>query len=182
MIKIKNINDEKITFATDMPISLANAIRRSINYIPILAIDELEISKNDSAVYDEILAHRVGLVPLKNEELKFSDECDCKGKGCGKCTIKLKLKAKGPKIVHSSELSPKTNSILDIPITILDKNQELEFVAIARMGRGKEHAKHSPGILYYKYSDDKLNPDVKKDDEDFKTKIDELTNKITSNS
>ena len=47
--------------------SLANAIRRSINEIPILAVDEVEIYKNDSALYDEFLAHRVGLVPLKTE-------------------------------------------------------------------------------------------------------------------
>ena len=47
--------------------SLINAMRRSIREIPTLAIDEVEIIKNDSALYDEFLAHRIGLVPLKNE-------------------------------------------------------------------------------------------------------------------
>ena len=72
MIKLINKSNEKISLKTDMQISMANAIRRSVNYIPILAIDSLEITKNDSALYDEIIAHRVGLVPLTNENLKMS--------------------------------------------------------------------------------------------------------------
>ena len=53
MIKIKNYNKEeqKISFITDMSISLANAIRRSVLEIPIMAIDGVDISKNDSALY-----------------------------------------------------------------------------------------------------------------------------------
>ena len=47
---------------------LANAIRRSVSEVPTLAIDEVEIFKNDSALYDEVLAHRFGLVPLKMEK------------------------------------------------------------------------------------------------------------------
>src|SRR3989338_9050267 len=45
--------------------SLANAIRRSVAEVPTLAINEVEIFKNDSAIYDEMLAHRLGLIPLK---------------------------------------------------------------------------------------------------------------------
>jgi DNA-directed RNA polymerase subunit D len=155
MIKLINKSDEKIVFKTDMNISLANAIRRSINYIPTLAIDSLEISKNDSALYDEIIAHRCGLIPLKNENLKMPKDCDCaKEEGCGKCSMKFKLSASGPCIVYSTELSPKGNVIYKMPITILAKEQELEFVAIAKMGIGIEHAKFSPGLLYYRYSED----------------------------
>ena len=65
MIKINEKSDDKISFTTDINISLVNAIRRSVNEIPILAIDELEITKNDSALYDELIAHRAGLIPLK---------------------------------------------------------------------------------------------------------------------
>ena len=45
-----------------------NAVRRSVTEIPVLAIDEVEIFKNDSALYDEVLAHRIGLIPLKTEK------------------------------------------------------------------------------------------------------------------
>lgn len=155
MIKIINKTDEKISFTSNMSPSMANAIRRSVNYIPILAVTELEISKNDSALYDEIIAHRVGLIPLKNEDLKLPKDCDCgKEEGCGKCSVKLKLSATGPCTVYSTELSPKGSTIYKMPITILDKDQELEFVAIAKMGLGVEHAKFTPGLLYYRYNQD----------------------------
>ena len=155
MIKIINKSNEKVSFRTDMEASLANAIRRSVNYIPILAVDSLEISKNDSALYDEMIAPRVGLVPLKNENLKLASECDCgKEEGCGKCSIKLKLVAKGPGPVYSSDMTPKGSVIHKMPITILDKDQELEFVATAKVGIGVEHAKFSPGIIFYSYSED----------------------------
>ena len=165
MIKLINKSNEKISLKTDMQISMANAIRRSVNYIPILAIDSLEITKNDSALYDEIIAHRVGLVPLTNENLKLASECDCeKEDGCGKCSIKLKLSATGPCTVYSDEMSPKKSVLYKMPITILDKDQALEFVATAKMGRGVDHAKFSPGIIYYRYSEDL----EKEDDESFK--------------
>jgi len=174
MIKIAEKSNEKVVFNTDIPISLANAIRRSINSIPILAIDELEISKNDSALYDEVIAHRMGLVPIKNPDLKLPEDCSCNGKGCNKCSIKYKLKAKGPCTVYSDELSPKGDVSYKMPITILDKDQELEFVAIAKMGIGENHAKFSPGLFFYKYKDDV--DDLEINDEKFK-KLVESTGK-----
>ena len=39
----------------------------------------------------------------------------------------------------------------EMPIVKLDKNQELEFEAIAILGKGKDHAKWSPGLIHYKY-------------------------------
>ena len=101
MIKIINKTNEKLSFKTDMSISLANAIRRSVNYIPLLAVDSLEISKNDSALYDELIAHRVGLVPLKNENLKLPSDCDCgKEEGCGKCRVSTAMTIAEMKSTH----------------------------------------------------------------------------------
>jgi len=169
MIKLNNKNNEKISLKTDMNVSLANAIRRMANWIPILAIDSLEISKNDSALYDEIIAHRSGLIPLKNEKLKLPTECDCgKEEGCGKCSIKLKLSSTGPCTVYSDEMTPKDIVLYKMPITILDKDQELEFVAIAKMGRGIDHAKFSPGLIFYRYSEDIEKED---NDEEFKKMV-----------
>lgn len=172
MIKISSKSDEKLNFVTDIPVNLANAIRRSVNSIHILAIDTLKISKNDSALYDEIIAHRIGLIPLKNENLKLAEECSCKGKGCGKCSIKLKLKATGPCTVYSTDLSPRGGVVYKMPIVLLDKDQGLEFVATAKIGIGKEHAKFTPGLLYYRYSEDVDKGDVKNDDENFKKILD----------
>jgi len=66
--------DDQIVFSSDIGITLANSIRRYFNNISVIAVDELEISKNESPLYDETIAHRVGLVPLKSGKGKVSDK------------------------------------------------------------------------------------------------------------
>ena len=130
---------EKIRFTDKMNVSLANAIRRSVAEIDVLAVDECDIYKNDSALYDEIIAHRLGLVPLANQSVK-------EGKA-----IELKLKAKGKEggvNVLSKELGD-ISVYPDMPIVYLEKDQEIEVVARASTGKGKDHAKFMPGLLFY---------------------------------
>ena len=38
-----------------------------------------------------------------------------------------------------------------MPIIILGEDQELQLVAFARLGKGKDHAKYSPGLVYYRH-------------------------------
>ena len=69
-------------------ISLANALRRSVLEVPVLAVDEVEIFKNDSALYDEVLAHRIGLIPLKTEpRMSEKTKIDFKLSKTGQCTV-----------------------------------------------------------------------------------------------
>ncbi|MFA5061212.1 MAG: hypothetical protein WC494_02765 [Candidatus Pacearchaeota archaeon] len=139
-MKTTEKKSEEISFPIEIDMSLANAIRRSVNEIPILAIDEVEIHKNDSALYDEIIAHRLGLIPIKNQKLKKDLD------------LELKLKAKG-KSGGINVLSKELGDISvypDIPIVLLDAGQEIELIAKARSGIGIKHSKFSPGLLYYK--------------------------------
>ncbi|MGB9708243.1 MAG: DNA-directed RNA polymerase subunit D [Candidatus Pacearchaeota archaeon] len=132
--------------------SIANAIRRSVLEIPTLAIDTVEFYKNDSALYDEMLAHRLGLIPLTTpKNFTKRENCSCKGKGCLKCTAVMKLKTIGPKTVYASDLKNKGVEVVfkEMPIVILAKDQELEFIAEAVLGIGKQHAKHTPGLLWF---------------------------------
>lgn len=132
---------EKLVIRMDANYGLANAIRRSVEEIPTLAIDEVEFFKNDSALYDEFLAHRLGLTPLKTDS-KMSE----------KTKISLKLSKAGPCTVYSGDLKGGTKTAYDkIPITILEKNQSLELVATARLGKGVDHAKYIPGLYHYRY-------------------------------
>jgi DNA-directed RNA polymerase subunit D len=155
MVSIQKISkkQEKETFLIKgINYSTANSIRRSSQEIPILAIDTVEFYKNDSALSDEILAHRLGLVPLKSDKgLLPREKCTCKGKGCIKCKVVLKLKAQGPCTVYSKDLKTKGAEVIykEMPLTILDKGQQLELSAEAVLGKGKEHAKFSPGLVYY---------------------------------
>jgi len=132
---------EMITAVSDINVSLANAIRRSVNEVPVLAIDEADVYKNDSALYDEVIAHRLGLIPLKNQKMKANQTVE----------IKFKVKGKGERTeVLSKELGDAA-VYQDMPIVILSEGQEIEIVARARAGLGINHAKFSPGILFYKH-------------------------------
>ena len=150
MRTIKN-TDEKLIVTGEIGESLANAIRRSVSEISTIAIDEVTFYKNDSALYDEMIAHRLGLIPIENKKLEDLKECSCKGKGCNRCTIEVKLVAKGPKTVYSSELKGDVEIVYGkMPIVILNEGQELELVAHVRQGIGKDHIKFAPGLAYYR--------------------------------
>jgi DNA-directed RNA polymerase subunit D len=139
-MKLIEKKKNQITFLAEIDEPLANAIRRYIDQIPILAIDEVEISKNDSALYDETVAHRLGVVPLKMS--KGMNE---------KTEEQLALVVKKDGIVYSEELKGKVNPVYGkIPITLLRKGQELEILATARLGKGSKHAKFSPGLMFYR--------------------------------
>lgn len=131
---------EKMTLRMNANYSLANAIRRSVDEIPVLAVDEVEMFKNDSALYDEFLSHRIGLVPLKTEK-KMNE----------KTRVELKLVKKGPGIVYSGDMKGSADLVHDkIPLTLLEEGQEVELVATAQLGKGVDHAKYIPGLCYYR--------------------------------
>ncbi len=139
-MKLIEKKENQIVFSAEIEESLANAIRRYLGRIPVLAIDEAEISRNDSPLFDEVIAHRLGLVPLKMDKaVKEGEE------------IKLKLSIKKEGYVLSGELNGKVKPAYDkIPITSLNKGQELEIVAIARTGKGSDHGKFAPGLIFYR--------------------------------
>ncbi len=141
--------DNELVFKVDIDESLANAIRRHINELLVLAIDEVKISKNDSPLYDETIAHRLGLMPLKIDKPVT-----------GKTQAKFKLNVKKEGFVYSGELSPAKVIYNQIPITLLNKGQEIELVATARAGKGSEHSKFSPGLMSYR---DSLDPEEEGD-------------------
>jgi DNA-directed RNA polymerase subunit D len=139
-MKILDKKDNQITFTAEIDESLANAIRRYIDQIPILAVDEVEISKNDSPLYDETIAHRIGLVPLKMD--KTISE---------KSVEQISLVAKKDGVIYSEDMKGKVKPVYDkIPITVLKKGQELEILATAKVGIGSKHSKFSPGLMFYR--------------------------------
>jgi len=141
----------KGTSATQM-----NLFRRLIiNKVPTMAIDTVEISENSSALYDEMLAHRLGLIPLITDLKSYflTKECKCKGNGCARCTLDLSLEAEGPKIVYADEIKSKDPAIKPafpkIPIVKLIENQRIRLQAKATLGEGKDHVKHIPALVFY---------------------------------
>lgn len=152
-------NGEKLSFKIkDADLSLINALRRiSIESVPVLAVDIVEFTKNDSVLYDEIIAHRIGLIPLKTniKSFKLREECSCKEKGCNKCSTKLKLSLKGKEVLSTDLKGRGVEVVYKMPLVKLMPDQELELVAEARLGVGKEHAKFVPGLVWHNYDDEK---------------------------
>jgi len=135
----------------------ANTLRRlMLGNVPTMAIDEVTFIKNGSVLYDEILAHRLGLVVLKTdlESYKLPQECSCGGVGCPQCQLKLKLNVEGPATVYASDLKSEDPSVKPVyPKTIIAKlleGQKLELEAKAILGTGNDHAKWSPGLVWYR--------------------------------
>ncbi len=135
----------------------ANIIRRTIiEEVPVMAIEDVEFRKNNSILYDEIIAHRLGLLSLTTDLKSYNlpSECKCKGKGCARCQLKLTLKAKGPGMIYASGIHTRDAAIKPVypktPIVKLLKGQNLELEATAVLGQGREHVKWSPAHVYYK--------------------------------
>jgi len=147
----------KIAFKVKLSETLANSIRRYVNEIPTIAIDTVEITQNGSALYDETLAHRMGLVPLKVAKGVKEDE-----------EIKIALKKKGPCTVYSGDIKTDAEVVFDkIPLTILKDKQEVDIVGYAKLGKGSYHTKHTPGFIFYRNeaeitTDKSLLPEIKK--------------------
>ncbi|MAG45493.1 MAG: DNA-directed RNA polymerase subunit D [Nanoarchaeota archaeon] len=157
-LKVLKQTENKVIFhISNAEIPLVNALRRSlVEEVPTMAIEEVTFAKNNSALYDEILAHRMGLIPLLTDlkTYNFLEDCKCKGKGCARCQVKFALSAKGPCTVLASDLKSRGGVkpvYPNMPLTILLKNQDLQLEAVARLGKGKEHAKFSPGLAYYRF-------------------------------
>ena len=136
--------------------ALANTLRRLvINEVPTLAIEKVTVQKNSSAMFDEFIAHRLGLIPLKTDLKTYTlmRDCSCKGKGCARCQLHFTLEVKGPATVYAEDLVSKDPKVKPVhpktPIVKLLKKQVLELEAVAVLGEGKDHVKFSPALAYY---------------------------------
>lgn len=136
-------------------VPFANAIRRTImSGIDVLAIEDVTFIENSSGLYDEILALRLGLVPLTTPEgMVRRDKCECGGTGCQRCTVKLTIEREEPGMVYSGEIKtdhPEAKPVFDkIPLTLLAEGQKLIVECDAILGKGSEHAKFQPALCTY---------------------------------
>lgn len=119
-----------------------NCIRRTISYfLPVYAIDDIDFYDNNSVVFDEMLANRIGLLPITNPLLNTGKK------------VTFNLEIKGPLTVYSKDLvsnDPEVKMVYDtIPLTKLNEGEQIKLVAYANLGKGKEHIKHMPAIVSY---------------------------------
>lgn len=122
--------------------SFANALRRTlISETPKLSIiEEVEFIENSSMLHDEMIAHRLGLIPLtcvNIDNYVFKDDCDCEFI-CEKCTVVLNIDVKNDdeqkKIVTSLDMTSETVDVMPF----------LEKIKIKRKDKASEV--YEPGI------------------------------------
>lgn len=158
-IKIISNKGENLRFVLEgVTPAFANALRRiMISEVPNMTIDSVELQDNTSALFDEIVAHRLGMLPLAFDSDKFNmaGECKCEGKGCPLCQVFFALEKTGPAMVYSSDLKSSNKNVKptspDFPIVKLLKEQHLKLEATARLGTGREHAKFQAANASYTY-------------------------------
>ncbi len=154
-IKILNKNKERTSFIINgVDAVFVNTLRRLIaEEVPTLAIDEVTFIQNSSALYDEILAHRLGLIVLKTD-LKDFDLKKAKGKKNPMNKIVFKLNVKGPGNVYAEQIKfkdPKVKAVYPKTLIVkLAKGQEIKSEGYAVIGNGNEHTKFSSGLVYYR--------------------------------
>ena len=110
-----------------------NSIRRTLlTDIPKLAMENITIYDNTSSLFDEIIAHRLALVPLPThlDLLEFKEKCKCLGQGCPSCTVHYTLSKEGECTVYSKDLKAEDSmwNAKDekIPIVTLLEGQRLQ--------------------------------------------------------
>ena len=159
-VKILKQSKEEMSFTVeDIDHNFANELRRiMISEIPTMAIEFVDFSKNDSALPDELVANRLGQIPLTFDKKAYNmpDECKCEGKGCSRCQVELVLKKKGAGVVYSGDMKSKAKDVQPvfdkIPIAeLFEPADEIQFEAIAQLGNGRTHAKWQAAIIGYKY-------------------------------
>ncbi|KAH0819611.1 DNA-directed RNA polymerases I and III subunit RPAC1 [Tenebrio molitor] len=155
--------------------SIANAFRRlMLSDVPTMAIDKVHILNNTSVIQDEVLAHRLGLIPLKADPRLFEMKSDTNSEGTEQDTLEFILKIKCTNNKDSSKDSLraedmyKNNNVYskhikwlpigkqkekftdvgpihpDILIAKMRPGHELDLKLIAVKGIGRDHAKFSP--------------------------------------
>ncbi len=151
--------------------AFVNALRRVlIADVPKMAIEDVEFHlgpiraedgkeyESVAPLFDEMIAHRLGLVPIPTDLALYNrrEDCPtCHGEGCPSCTIIYSLNKRGPGLVTSADMEPIGDTKLrpkdqGIPIVQLHEGQAILIYATAQLGTGKEHAKWQPthGVGY----------------------------------
>lgn len=155
-LKTVEFGDRRASFILDGATpALLNSLRRTmVAEVPKLAIDDVTIYDNSSVMFDEMISHRLGLLPVPTDlaAFNFRAECSCGGEGCPSCTVIYTLSKEGPATVYSGDLTPTDPKFAvadpEVPIARLQRNQRLMIEAVAVLGLGRDHAKWIPVFAF----------------------------------
>jgi DNA-directed RNA polymerase subunit D len=149
---IKNSDNYMELKINNISTALANSLRRTmISDTETIAIDILKIISSKGLVLDEMIAHILGLIPLRRTNRLVSS---------ANFTLKKVNDTNELLYVYSGDLVCDTEDVFvsdkNIIITILGPGHEIDLIAEACVGTEKIHSKWNPtcGLSY------KLNKDL----------------------
>jgi len=150
----------------DVNYSFVNSIRRSlVSMVPCLAIHEVDFHMGSlgayvdeetgeekeyesiSAMFNEIVAHRIGMLPIPTDEKTVEAFAESIGDDSKQPDIMYSLHKQGPCTVYSGDLEPVNGDAslvipeTSVPIVKLAEGQAILVYAKAKMGTAKQHAK-----------------------------------------
>ncbi|ETV99515.1 hypothetical protein H310_08187 [Aphanomyces invadans] len=172
-VKIQSLTDDEIVFdLIGIDASIANAFRRILlAEVPTMAIEHVYLWNNSSIIQDEVLAHRLGLIPLQVDPREFQSFPEHEeGEATDENTLVFKLDVTCTADPSDpNDISKATNASVysrhlewvpqglqeerfgsirpvseDILIAKLRPGQTIALEAHCRKGVGKDHAKFSP--------------------------------------
>lgn len=113
--------------------SIANAFRRLIiSEVPSMAIEKVFIYNNTSIIQDEVLAHRLGLIPLKADPRLFEYKTDDSEEGNEHDSLSFELKIKCSRRKDTKDTSSfdgmyKNHNVYSSHIKWLPKGKQAEL-------------------------------------------------------
>lgn len=162
---IESVDNNNLKIKIDS-IVYANAIRRIlIAEVPSLSVEQLEIFKNTTVLPDEVISHRLAMLPVYSENASALcpvDECLCKGL-CNKCSIEFSLNVKASNRKEVTTENIKSNEdIFHVKslINILESKQSLNLRGFVIKGTGKTHSKFTNVVVSYEYDVNNKNRDT----------------------
>ncbi|CAH1792168.1 unnamed protein product, partial [Owenia fusiformis] len=95
-IEIIRMTDEQMEFdMIGVDAAIANAFRRILlSEVPTMAIEKVSVYNNTSIIQDEVLAHRLGLIPIFADPRLFEYRAEGDTDGSADDTIEFQLKVK----------------------------------------------------------------------------------------
>ena len=150
----------------DVNYSFVNSVRRAlVSMVPCLAVHEVDFhmgslgtyveeetgDENEyesiSAMFNEIIAHRIGMLPIPTDEKTLEAFGDAVDDDSKQPDIMYSLHKQGPCTVYSGDLEPvngdKSLNIpeTNVPLVKLAEGQAILVYAKAKIGTAKRHAK-----------------------------------------
>ena len=150
----------------DVNYSFVNSVRRSlVSMVPCLALHEIDFHMGSlgsyvdeesgdereyesiSAMFNEIVAHRIGMLPIPTDEKTIEAFGDSIGDDGTQPDIMYSLHKQGPCTVYSGDLEPVSgdDSLVipetNVPIVKLAEGQAILVYAKAKMGNAQKHTK-----------------------------------------